>query len=107
MAKDKYGPKGYKSLTRWSPNPAPVDPSQLPNYLFNELNRLGDLIFNVDMLQLSETSVAPGEETVRKTKPRDGDIRYASGNVGGDGSWNPGGTGEGIYAYFDGDWNKL
>jgi len=102
MAKDKYGPKKYKSLTRWSPNPAPVDPSQLPNYLFNELNRLGDLIFNVDMLQLSETSVAPGEETVRKTKPRDGDIRYADGT-----SWNPGATGEGIYAYFDGDWNKL
>ena len=102
MAEDKYGPKEYKSLTRWSPNPAPVDPSQLPTYLFNELNRLGDLIFNVDMLQLSETSVAPGSEVVRKTKPRDGDIRYADGT-----SWDPGGTGEGIYAYFNGTWNKL
>ena len=102
MAKDKYGPKEYKSLTRWSPNPAPADPAELPTYLFNELNRLGDVIFNVDMLQLSETSVAPGAETVRQTKPRDGDIRYADGT-----SWNPGGTGEGIYAYFNGTWNKL
>ena len=102
MAKDKYGPKDYKSLKRWSPNPAPVDPSQLPSYLFYELNRLGDLIFNVDMLQLSETSVAPGAETIRKTKPRDGDIRYADGT-----DWDPGGTGEGIYAFFNDTWNKL
>ena len=54
------------------------------------------------MLQLSETSVAPGSEAVRKTKPRDGDIRYADGT-----DWNPGGTGEGIYAFFNETWNKL
>jgi hypothetical protein len=79
----------------------------LPDYLFNELNRLGDIIFNVDMLQLSRTNVEPGSvpsagAVQRKTKVRDGDIRYADGS-----NWNPGGTGEGIYAYFNGTWNKL
>ena len=100
-----YDPKAIKSVKRWSPNPAPVAPEQLPDYLFNELNRLGDIIFNVDMLQLSQTNVAPGDEP-RKAKPRQGDIRYADGV-----NWNPGGTGEGIYAYLDNDgspdWVKL
>jgi len=101
MAVDKYSPKDYRSVSRWSPNPAPVAPEQLPDYLFNELNRLGDIIFNIDMLQLAKSSVAPGAEVVRKTKPRDGDIRYADGT-----DWNPGG-GEGIYAFFNDAWNKL
>lgn len=102
MAADKYSPKDYRSVSRWSPNPAPVASEELPDYLFNELNRLGDIIFNIDMLQLAQTNVAPGSESVRKTKPRDGDIRYADGT-----SWNPGGTGEGIYAFFNDTWNKL
>lgn len=101
MAVDKYSPKDYRSVSRWSPNPAPVAPEQLPDYLFNELNRLGDIIFNIDMLHLAKSSVAPGAESVRKTKPRDGDIRYADGT-----DWNPGG-GEGIYAFFNDAWNKL
>ena len=101
MAVDKYSPKDYRSVSRWSPNPAPVAPEQLPDYLFNELNRLGDIIFNIDMWQLAMSSVAPGAESVRKTKPRDGDIRYADGT-----DWNPGG-GEGIYAFFNDAWNKL
>ena len=98
---DKYSPKDYRSVSRWSPNPAPVAPDQLPDYLFDELNRLGDVIFNVDMLQLSQTNVEPGTE-LRRTKPRDGDIRYADGT-----NWNPGSGGEGIYAYFNNTWNKL
>jgi len=57
-----YDPKAIKSVKRWSPNPAPVSQEELPDYLFNELNRLGDIIFNVDMLQLSQTNVAPGDE---------------------------------------------
>lgn len=32
----------------------------------------------------------------------DGVIAYADGT-----SWNPGGTGEGIYAYYNSTWNKL
>jgi hypothetical protein len=44
---------------------------------------------------LEQTNVAPD-------KPRNGDIRYADGT-----NWNPGGTGEGIYAYTNGAWAKL
>jgi hypothetical protein len=90
-----YSPKDFKSVNRWSPNPAPVIPEQLPDYLFNELNRLGDIVFNLDTFRLEQTNVEP-------SKSRDGDIRYADGT-----NWNPGGTGEGIYAYFNSTWNKL
>jgi hypothetical protein len=87
--------KNVKSVNRWSPNPAPSAPEQLPDYLFSELNRLGDIVFNLDTFRLEETNVAP-------TKARNGDIRYADGT-----NWNPGGTGEGIYAYTNGSWAKL
>jgi hypothetical protein len=87
--------KDIKSVNRWSPNPAPVNPEGLPDYLFNELNRLGDIVFNLDAFRLEETNVAPA-------KPRNGDIRYADGT-----NWNPGGTGEGIYAYTNDAWAKL
>jgi len=90
-----YSPKDFKSVNRWSPNPAPVAPEQLPDYLFNELNRLGDIVFNLDTFRLEQTNVEP-------SKSRDGDIRYADGV-----NWNPGSTGEGIYAYFNNTWNKL
>ena len=90
-----YSPKDFKSVNRWSPNPAPVAPEQLPHYLFNELNRLGDVVFNLDTFRLEQTNVEP-------SKSRDGDIRYADGV-----NWNPGSTGEGIYAYFNNTWNKL
>jgi len=87
--------KNIKSVNRWSPNPAPVTPDQLPDYLFSELNKLGDVVFNLDTFRLEPTFVEP-------PKKRDGDIRYADGT-----KWNPGGTGEGIYAYFNNTWNKL
>ena len=90
-----YSPKDFKSVNRWSPNPAPVAPEQLPDYLFNELNRLGDVVFNLDTFRLEQTNVEP-------SKSRDGDIRNADGV-----NWNPGSTGEGIYAYFNNTWNKL
>ena len=89
--------KNFKSVNRWSPNPAPVNPEDLPDYLFSELNRLGDILFNLDTFRLEPTNVAP-------TKPRDGDIRYADGT-----NWNPG-AGQGIYAYIDDGspaWEKL
>ena len=74
--------KKIKSVVRFNPNPAPVATEQLPDYLFNELNRLGEII---------------------KDKPRAGDIRYADGS-----DWNPGGTGEGIYFYnSSAAWVKL
>ena len=86
--------KRIKSVNRWSPNPAPVQPQQLPDYLFSELNKLGDVVFNLDTFRLESTHVEP-------VKSRDGDIRYADGT-----DWNPSG-GEGIYAFFNNTWNKL
>ena len=89
--------KNIKSVNRWSPNPAPVSPEQLPDYLFNELNRVGDIIFNIDTLRLEQTNVEP-------SKARDGDIRYADGT-----NWNPG-SGRGRYVYIDDAspaWEKL
>tara|TARA_Y100000310_G_scaffold274663_1_gene290781 strand:+ start:3742 stop:4020 length:279 start_codon:yes stop_codon:yes gene_type:complete len=90
-----YTSKDIKSVNRWSPNPAPSTPEQLPDYLYNELNRLGDIVFNLDTFRLEPSNTVPA-------KPRDGDIRYADGT-----NWNPGSGGEGIYAYFNATWNKL
>ena len=87
--------KNIKSVNRWSPNPAPLTSEGLPDYLFNELNRLADIIFNLDTFRLEPTNVDP-------VKPRDGDIRYADGTT-----WNPGSGGEGIYAYYNATWNRL
>jgi hypothetical protein len=87
--------KVIKSVNRWTPNPAPVGNENLSDYLFHELNRLSDVLFNLDIMRLEETNVAPA-------KPRNGDIRYADGT-----NWNPGGTGEGIYAYTNDAWAKL
>ena len=87
--------KNVKSVNRWTPNPAPVSNEQLSDYLFHELNRLSDVLFNLDVMRVEETNVAPA-------KPRNGDIRYADGT-----NWNPGGTGEGIYAYTNDAWAKL
>ena len=96
-----YSTKHVKSVNRWSPNPAPVDPLQLPDYLFSELNRLGDIIFNLDTFRLEATLREPATE-LRNTKPRDGDMRYADGV-----DWNPGSGGEGFYAYYNNTWNRL
>ena len=87
--------KVVKSVNRWTPNPAPASNENLSDYLFHELNRLSDVIFNLDVMRLEETNVVPN-------KPRNGDIRYADGT-----NWNPGGTGEGIYAYTNDAWAKL
>ena len=92
-----YTVKDVKSVNRWSPNPAPVSPEQLPDYLFNELNTVGDIIFNLDTFRLEQTNGEP-------SKARDGDIRYADGT-----NWNPG-AGRGIYVYIDDaspTWEKL
>ena len=97
--------KRIKSVVRFNPNPAPVTAEQLPDYLFNELNRLGEIIFNQNLFRLEPTHVAPGTTTIGvfKDKPRAGDIRYADGS-----DWNPGGTGEGIYFFNSSDaWVKL
>jgi hypothetical protein len=86
--------KVVKSVNRWTPNPAPVGNENLSDYLFHELNRLSDVLFNLDVMRLEQTNVAPN-------KPRDGDMRYADGT-----NWNPG-SGAGIYAYIGTSWTKL
>jgi hypothetical protein len=92
---DNAPSKVVKSVNRWTPNPAPVSNENLSDYLFHELNRLSDVLFNLDIFRLEQTNVLPD-------KSRNGDIRYADGT-----NWNPGGTGEGIYAYTNGAWAKL
>jgi hypothetical protein len=92
-----YSVKDVKSVNRWTPNPAPLNNEQLSDYLFHELNKLSDIIFNLDVMRLEQTNVVPD-------KPRDGDIRYADGT-----NWNPG-SGQGLYVYIDDGtpaWEKL
>jgi hypothetical protein len=92
-----YSVKDVKSVNRWTPNPAPLNNEQLSDYLFHELNKLSDIIFNLDVMRLEQTNVDPD-------KPRDGDIRYADGT-----NWNPG-SGQGLYVYIDDGtpaWEKL
>ena len=103
MASRNHSSKNVKSVNRWTPNPAPINNDQLSDYLFHELNRLSDVIFNLDVFRLEPTNVEPKDEGgLNRGKPRNGDIRYADGT-----NWNPGGTGEGIYAYINGAWAKL
>ena len=93
--------KNIKSVNRWTPNPAPVNNDNLSDYLFHELNRLSDIIFNLDVMRLDKLTETPDTAMQLRGKPRDGDIRYADGT-----NWNPGG-GIGIYAYIGGSWTKL
>ena len=86
--------KTVKSVTYYQPGSIPENPEYLGEFVIRELNKLGDIIYNVAQLRLEQTNVAP-------EKPRDGDIRYADGT-----NWNPGG-GIGIYAYIGGAWTKL
>ncbi len=95
--------KNIKSVNRWTPNPAPVNNANLSDYLFSELNRLSDIIFNLDVMRLEQTNRNPEDTTISsgRGKPRDGDIRYADGT-----NWNPG-EGKGIYAFIEDAWVKL
>jgi hypothetical protein len=84
--------KVVKSVNRWTPNPAPSSNEKLSDYLFHELNRLSDVIFNIDVMRLEKTHRDPSDNN---GKPRDGDIRYSDGS-----DWNAG-QGKNLY-YFDG-----
>ena len=86
--------KTVKSVTYYQPGSIPENPEYLGEFVIRELNKLGDIIYNVAQLRLEQTNVAP-------VKPRDGDIRYADGT-----NWNPG-SGVGVYAYIGGAWTKL
>jgi|TARA_R110000824_G_scaffold150350_2_gene320934 hypothetical protein len=89
--------KTVKSVTYYQPGSIPENPEYLGEFVIRELNKLGDIIYNVAQLRLEQTNVAP-------VKPRDGDIRYADGT-----NWNPG-SGQGVYVYIDDGspaWEKL
>lgn len=88
-----YTAKDVKSVTRWVPNAPPAESIE-GAYLFEELKRLSDVLFNIGNLRLDITYVEPD-------KFRDGDIRYADGT-----EWNPG-SGVGVYIYISNSWVKL
>jgi hypothetical protein len=92
-----YKDRVVKSVTHYQPNPLPLNEEDLGLYITNELKRLGDVLFNQATFRLERTHNAP-------TKPRGGDIRYASGSP----DWDPGG-GEGIYFFNEttSAWVKL
>lgn len=83
--------KVVKSVNRWTPNPAPSSNEKLSDYLFHELNRLSDVLFNIDVMRLESTHRVP-------EKARAGDIRYSDGS-----DWATG-QGENIYWYDGSQW---
>lgn len=83
--------KNVKSVNRWTPNPAPSSNEKLSDYLFHELNRLSDVLFNIDVMRLESTHRVP-------EKARDGDIRYSDGS-----DWATG-QGKNLYYYNGTKW---
>lgn len=82
----------------WTPGTVPAgDMHALQAYIAQEFQNLAqELSMNAfQFAQLAETFVAP-------QKPRDGLVVFADGT-----SWNPGGTGRGVYVYSSGVWVKL
>lgn len=71
------------------PEDPPADPTQLQRYLRAEVAKISATFAALAAGHLDKSRVAPA-------KPRDGDIRYASGAP----DWDPG-AGKGIY-YYDG-----
>lgn len=81
---------------RYTKNPVPTKPEDLPAYLQSELDRISAVISNVADGHFDKSNVEP-------TKPRAGDVRYADGT-----NFNPGSAGEGLYVYLsNGAWSKL
>lgn len=75
---------------RYEPEyPAGINtPEQISEYLYRELQKIGDAIEAVHLGHLHKTNVEP-------EKPRDGDFRYADGV-----NWSPPrGIGRGFYRY--------
>ena len=83
--------KVVKSVNRWTPNPAPVSNENLSDYLYHELNRLSDVLFNIDVMRLESTHRVP-------EKARAGDIRYSDGS-----DWATG-QGKNLYYYNGTNW---
>ena len=73
---------------RYTKNPVPSKPEDLPSYLQSELDKISAVIGNLADGHIEVSNVEP-------PKPREGDLRYADGT-----NWNPG-QGNNFY-YFDG-----
>lgn len=84
-----------KSSVFYAPQSFPTSAEQLPRYLYDELVKIQSAIQALADGHLDMTYAAPA-------KPRDGDIRYASGAP----NWNPG-SGKGVYYYNGTSWVLL
>ena len=78
------------SSTQYAPSEPPDDPKALPNYLREEFNKVKAGLDLVSSGHLDVTTVTP-------TKPRDGDLRYAT-------TWQ---SVRGIYIYLTNAWDRL
>lgn len=76
MAYEPTAPQGITSV------------EDLANYLYRELQQIGEAIAGVERIQLVAKNAEPA-------KRRDGQIEYADGT-----NWNPGG-GRGVYRWED------
>ena len=74
--------------------PVPTKPEKLTSWLGEELRRIELAFKTVDRVQLQELNEAPD-------RPQTGQIELADGT-----NWNPG-SGQGVYIYYGGAWNKL
>jgi len=79
---------------QYVPDPVPEDPQELPLYLTQELGRLGGVLEGATYFKLQELNNPP---------PRllEGMLVLADGT-----NWDPG-SGQGVYTYYGGSWNKL
>lgn len=67
----------------------------LTDYLFRQLDLIEDALNN------GQTEVKLAERNSEPDRPRAGMIVLADGT-----NWDPG-SGQGVYAYYNGSWNKL
>lgn len=75
--------------------PQNLTPEQVPQFLYEELNRLATEINQIQQgIVLDELNVAPSRPVAGLTVRADGT------------NWNPG-SGQGVYTYYGGAWNKL
>ena len=70
------------------------DVTALYAWAFREFQALEQSFFDLDMIQLKETHVAP-------VRPRVGMTLLADGT-----DWDPG-AGQGVYTYYNGAWRRL
>lgn len=78
----------------YQPDDVPTDLQGIINYLRRDRIQLMAIINAIASGQIEELNVAP-------TKPRTGQVKLADGT-----NWNPG-SGQGVYCYYGGAWNKL